>query len=182
MPLPHVQPTTADPRRRLASSPTGGGLRWGGEAGAAATSAPPPNASQPLPCPVETCPEPVEACPEPVEGGTLEPPGAGGPGRQPDLRVNVAKCRRMSHFFIPPLGECRTLRVKNLTIWAHSRPFRPISVQFGLHLPSSPCPESRHSRAPTREPTPPFAVSRGCTCSAMSVPDSISAARNSKAF
>ena len=139
-----------------------------------------------------TPPNPYHALLKPAlspSKGTLEPPGAGGPGRQPDLRVNVAKCRRMSHFFIPPLGECRTLRVKNLTIWAHSRPFRPISVQFRLtcrhcpcpnpssfscaRFPSFSCPDTgihapsrsdrllrreprlRHSRAPTRESTPP---------------------------
>ena len=106
---------------------------------------------------VEACPESVEACPEPVEGpvlslskgGRSERTAPAGPGRQPDLRVNVAKCRRMSHFFIPPLGECRTLRVKNLTIWADFRPFWPISVHF----------RARHPRAPTREPMP----SRGRT-------------------
>ncbi len=52
-----------------------------------------------------------------------KPPGSLAPPRPPDLRVNVAKCRRMSHFFIPPLGECRTLRVKNLTFLAKTGPF-----------------------------------------------------------
>ena len=81
---------------------------------------------------VGPCPEPVElvdARPEPVEGHP-KPPSASASGRQPDLRVNVAKCRRMSHFFIPPLGECRTLRVKNLTFLVETRPFWPNSVHF----------------------------------------------------
>ena len=49
----------------------------------------------------------------------------------------------MSHYFAPPLVNPCNLRVENLTIWPDSRPFWPISVQ------------PRHSRAPTRESTPP---------------------------
>ncbi len=120
-----------------------------GISGAAATSAPLPSAAQPLPClskPALNRSKPVLSL---SKGGRSERTAPAGPGRQPDLRVNVAKCRRMSHFFIPPLGECRTLRVRNLTFWADSRPFWPISVHF----------RARHPRAPTREPMP----SRGRT-------------------
>ena len=87
---------------------------------------------------------PYHVCPEPVEGPSNPPPRHGAPGPWPDLRVNVAKCRRMSHFFIPPLGECRTLRVKNLTFLADSQLFWPISVHF-------------HVR-PTPIPVPPLSV------------------------
>ena len=79
--------------------------------------------------PYHACVGTVQACPEPVEGDP-ERPRAGPAAPPTDLRVNVAKCRKMSHFFIPPLGECRALRVKNLTFLAHSRPFWPISVHF----------------------------------------------------
>ena len=73
--------------------------------------------------------EPSKPVLSPSKGGPRTP--ARRPAAPPaELRVNVAKCRKMSHFFIPPLGECRTLRVKNLTFLAHSRPFGPISVHF----------------------------------------------------
>ena len=81
-----------------------------------ATRASPPNAPKSLPCLLndrETAGTDAPACPL-------------------DLRVNVAKCRRMSHFFIPPLGEWRTLRVKNLTFLAKTGPFRPISFNPGV--------------------------------------------------
>ena len=86
----------------LTSAPTGGGLRRGEpitlppRKPRGATRASPPNAPKSLPCLLndrETAGTDAPACPL-------------------DLRVNVAKCRRMSHFFIPPLGECRTLRAK----------------------------------------------------------------------
>ena len=117
--------------------PHRGGLRRGPpaprrHAPSATTPAPPPNTLQPLPClsaPVLSLSELVDARPEPVEGHP-KPPSASASGRQPDLRVNVAKCRKMSHFFIPPLGECRTLRVKNLTFLVETRPFWPNSVHF----------------------------------------------------
>ena len=81
-----------------------------------ATSAPPPNAPNSLPCLLND--------PEPL--------GTGAPGRWPDLRVNVPKCPRMSHYFAPPLVNPLHLRVENLTFWADSRPFWPISVHFRL--------------------------------------------------
>ena len=98
--------------------------------------APATNAPIPLPCLLK----PVLS----RSKGIPETPGAGAPARRPDLRVNVAKCRRMSHFFIPPLGECRILRVKNLTFLAKTRPypptmpFWPIPVHFAPVRPPPP--------------------------------------------
>ena len=92
------------------------------------TSAPPPDAPIPLTCFVEARRR--------TPRNHLAPAPQ---GRRLDLRVNVAKCRKMSHFFRPPLGDCRTLRVRNLTFLAKTRPFWPISVHFMF--------SRRHARA-----------------------------------
>ena len=136
MPLADGPPTTAGPSPRhpplppppSGLLPRGGGLRWGqpralGPRGdPSATSAPPPNASQPLPCLLKPAPEPVEGgLRDSVHWRTGPPPRF------------TSKCRKMSQnvaLFQPSTRKSRDLRVKNLTIWAHSRPFWPISVQF----------------------------------------------------
>ena len=116
----------------------------------AATPAHSPAAPVPLPCPLNA----------------PKPPAAGAPGRPPDLRVNVAKCRRMSHLFIPPLGECRTLRVKNSRFWpkpGHFAPFPFISpspafslltrggrIEEGGHVLSRRAFEANPGRPPSR--------------------------------
>ena len=109
--------------------------------GAFGPSAPrhPPLPSMPL-SPYHTCCSPVE-CPPP---GTPRP---GAAARPPDLRVNVAKCRRMSHFFIPPLGEWRTLRVKNLTFLTKTGPFGPVSVHSLRWRPAMVCRCGHSARA-----------------------------------
>ena len=131
---------------RPASSPT-----WTrGIPAQRATSVPPPNASQPLPCLLEPVLSSLKPVLSPSKGGHSKPTWPGAPGREPDLRVNVAKCLRMSHYFAPPLVNPCNLRVENLTVWAHSRPFWPISVHSRLtrrHLRLT----LRHPRAPTRE-------------------------------
>ena len=76
--------------------------------------------------------------PEPVEGGHWH-----GLARRALARF-TSKCRKMSQnvaLFRPPLVNPCNLRVENLTIWADSRPFSPISVHFRL--------TRRHSRAQT---------------------------------
>ena len=65
--------------------------------------------------------------------------GAAAPCRSAHLRANVAKCRRMSHYFTPPLVNPCNLRVENLTFWADSRPFWPISDHFRVRPPSFLC-------------------------------------------
>ena len=83
----------------------------------------------------------VEACPEAVEGSSA----AGALELRPDLRANVAKCRRMSHYFNAFTRKSRDLRVKNLTFLTKNRPFPTIFVHFRVRrAPSSilpPCEE-----------------------------------------
>ena len=167
MPLADGSPTTAGPSPRhpplppppSGLLPRGGGLGWGqpralGPRGdPRATSAPPPNASQPLPWPSKPVLSPSKPALSRLKGP--RDPARWRAGPRPDLRVNVAKCRRMSHYFAPPLVNPCNLRVKNLTFWAHFRPFWPISVHFRL--------TRRHSRAPIRESTPPRAGSSSPT-------------------
>ena len=145
---PNAAPSPAPLCPPFGLLPRGGGLRWrerptlrlrkwrGRRVPRRDTRPSPQRPSSPTmpveacPDPVEACPEPVEACPEPVEGGGPKPPGAGAPGRRPDLRVNVPKCPRMSHYFAPSTRKLCNLRVRNLTFWAHFRPFWPISGHF----------------------------------------------------
>ena len=77
-----------------------------------ATPAPPTNAPIPLPCLLK----PVLS----RSKGIPETPGAGAPACRPRF---TSKCRKMSHYFGPPLVNPCNLRVRNLTIWARSRPF-----------------------------------------------------------
>ena len=98
----------------------------------------PPLPTMPL-SPYHTCCGPVECPPE------IPRPGAA--ARPPDLRVNVAKCRRMSHFSIPPLGEWRTLRVKNLTFLTKTGPFGPVSVHSLRWRPAMVCRCGHSARA-----------------------------------
>ena len=99
-----------------------------------ATPAPPTNAPYSLPWLLKPCPEPVEACPEPVEGDPRNtrrwrPWPAG-----PDLRVNVAKCRRMSHYFDPSTRKpLQFTSEKTSRFGPETRPFWPISVHFRVH-------------------------------------------------
>ena len=85
----------------------------------------PPTPPTPLTCSLR----PVEACPEPVEGRpeTTWRRRAAAPSRF------TSKCRKMSQnvaLFRPSTRKLASLRVENLTIWADSRPFWPISVHF----------------------------------------------------
>ena len=99
------------------------------EASPAATSAPPSNASQPLPCLLKPVLRPSKETLETARRWRAGPPAR-----------FTSKCPRMSHYFAPPLVNPLHLRVRNLTFWADFRPFWPISVQFRL--------TRRHPHAP----------------------------------
>ena len=162
-------------RCRLASSTTGGGLRRGERIRTGTRNPPPPSGAQPssfscadtgihAPSRRDLAPRrapphrdtrPFPHCPYPPTMPVLNlskgPPktlASCAPVRRPDLRVNVAKCRRMSHYFAPPLVNPCNLRVENLTIWSNSRPFWPISVHFRVQT-SRPSPACRCCLAST---------------------------------
>ena len=91
------------PRRRLALDALPCWLRVHGDGPPARHPPLPPTPPNSLPTLLNPPIMPVEACPEPVEGGLPKHPALAPRPASPDLRVNVAKCRRMSHYFDPPL-------------------------------------------------------------------------------
>ena len=140
MPLPHVQPTTADPRRRLASSPTGGGLRWGGRPALPRHPPLPPTPPNPYHALLKPALSPSKPALSLSKGDTRTTRRwrAGSPARF------TSKCRKMSQNVA--LFHTPTRRMPHFTSKKpHDLgPFPAISAHFRSipsHLPSLPVPE-----------------------------------------
>ena len=157
MPLPHVQPTTADPRRRLASSPTGGGLRWGGRPALPRHPPLPPTPPNPYHALLKPALSPSKPALSLSKGGHSNHQALAGRGSPARF---TSKCRKMSQnvaLFHTPTRRMPHFTSKKPhdlgpfpTISAHFRSIRSSPAVIPMpRIPSFPCPDTG-THAPLR--------------------------------